>query len=623
MTTPTVVAVYGSAGFDATSVAVPDLLTNDWLLATVGSSYSDATMGVTNGGDGAWVPIGSKVGRSNSPDYENYNMHAWYKVVEEPGTHTVSTFSTGDHTGLIVYHLRNAVAVDGVPTSVAGAQNPGASTLQDVPGVTTSVADALLIGVWGGVQFSGALAYTAPAGMSERREVSSSSYVALMSATQVLTVAGATGSRTGTGSPAAAYGWAAKLFAIRGGTYVPPAPEPEPEVAPNPPATPVLVTEEMGVDWSFVIGPRTGGLLRELTGATGRKINFKLGASSEASCTLDGNDPASAEIVELATDMHVFRSEGRGKPKRRMYRGRIAKTNDSLDANGHTVDVPSIDYRELLKRRLIMSGTLDADRNFVQKDQSLIAWTLLESQQSRTGGDLGITRGLGQSSGKLRDRAFNFGDSVGDKLQELSEVIEGFDWDITPTSDSAMQFDIWSPQRGVDRGEVLLYGGNIGSVTRSVDSSEYANAVRLTGKQSDGSGGVEPPPHEGVATDIVTRPEGRWDKLYAEDITTTAGMADRRDWRLADAQIIQPSYTVTLQSGWWSGPDHIWLGDTVRLVIMSGRLRVDTSVRVQEISVDIGDDGTEDVSMTLGYPRKNFTTKLKSIDSRLAKLERR
>lgn len=620
MATPTRIATYGNAGNDATSVVVPDLVAGDWLIAQQGVSYSDATLSVSNGGDGEWVPIGGRVGRPNSPYFENYVIQSWYKVVQDPGSHTISTGSTGDHVGLIVHHVRDAVAVDGDPTGIAVKQGSG-GTSQEVPGVSPSTSDALLFGLWGGVQFAGTLSFTAPAGMTERSEVTDSPYVSLMSATQVLSASGATGSRTATSSPAADYGWSGLLFAVRGGTYVPPEPEPEPEVPPNQPVAPVLLTEDLGADWSFVIGPASGGLSRELTGAAGRKVSFKLAGSSEASCTLDGNDSAAAEIVELATDLHIFRSQGRGMPKRRMYRGRISKLNDQLDANGHTVDVPSVDYRELLKRRLIMSGTLDADRIFTQKDQSLIAWTLLNAQQQRTGGDLGISRGLGQVTGKLRDRTFNLGDSVGEKLNDLSQVIDGFDWDITPTSDSAMQFDIWSPQRGVDRAEVLLFGGNIHSVTRAVDSSDYANAVRLKGRAPDG--GTEPPPVERVAADITSRAEGRWDKLYDEDATTLAALNDRGDWRISDAQVIHPSYTVKLQAGWWRGADHIWLGDSVQLVIMSGRLNVNTSVRVQEITVDIGDGGAEDVSMTLGYPRKTFATKLKSIDSRLAKLEKR
>lgn len=370
--------------------------------------------------------------------------------------------------------------------------------------------------------------------------------------------------------------------------------------------------------WSFVIGPASGGLTRELSEASGRTVNFRLQSPSDASCSLDGSDPAASEIVELSTDLHVYRSNSPGQPRQHWYRGRIGKTSDSLDANGHTVEVPSADYRELLKRRLLMSGST---QTWTAQDQGSIAWNLLTQTQNKPGGDLGITNGLGQTTGQLRTRTYNLADPIGDKIQELSELINGFDWDITG-SETGLQLDRWYPQRGSDKGEILQYGGNIASLTRTVDSSTFANAVRLTGKQPDG-GGAEPAVQERTASDITTRVEGRWDVLYQEDITTTTALSERADWRIADSQVIQPSYSVKLEPDWWRGPDHIWLGDTVRLIIYSGRLTVDVTLRVLEIQVSISDDDDEDVTLTLGSARKDFKTKLNGIDARLARLERR
>ena len=45
------------------------------------------------------------------------------------------------------------------------------------------------------------------------------------------------------------------------------------------------------------------------------------------------------------------------------------------------------------------------------------------------------------------------------------------------------------------------------------------------------------------------------------------------------------------------------MGDVVPLIVQSGRLNVNTNVRVVGITYAIGDDGQEDVTLTVGRPR--------------------
>lgn len=397
-----------------------------------------------------------------------------------------------------------------------------------------------------------------------------------------------------------------------------------------------------GADWSFAIGP-PGSITRELNAASSRKVTFSLTEPHEASVVIDGFDLAAREIVELATDLYVFRRRDPEDARELLYRGRIGNTADAMRADGHEVTVPSTSYKGVLQRRLLMTGFASANSAYTvgdssgtgrgqrwnQIDQMQIAWELVDGIQQLSNGDLGIVNGVGQSSGKLRDRTFQMGDSIAEQLDSLSDVIDGFDWDITPTytnGASGLQLDRWYRARGTVRNEVLAFlqsGSNLLSVQRQVDSSDFANAIRSKGRAPESSGsvqGVEPAPVERYAT---PGPEGRWDKLFDEDSTTAAGLAERADWRVADASLIRPSYTVELKPGVWRGPDHFWLGDTVKLVVQSGRLNVQTDVRVQTIDIAIDDNGDEQVSVTLGYPKKDFKSKLSDIDRRLARLERR
>lgn len=396
-----------------------------------------------------------------------------------------------------------------------------------------------------------------------------------------------------------------------------PGPPPPDPVFPDPP-DPAGPADR--AEWSFVLGPASGGMSRELSRARSRKCSFKLEDPSEASCELDGRHPEASFLTELATDLHVLRAPRRGARKERLYRGRIGKSGDSFGPDAHTVAVPSLDYRAVLSRRNLMSGSRQV---WAQVDQAQIAMGLIEQAQRHPGGDYGIMIGRSPVTGVLRDRSYDLGDSIGDRIQELSEVIDGFDWDITSTSASGLALDIWYPQRGTQlEGIVLEFGGAVVSGTRSVDSGDYANHIRAKGTQPEG-GGTEPAIQERVAADIASRPEGRWDKTFGESITTTKALEERADWLLDHAQTVTPTYSLRLRSGWWRGPSHLWLGDTVGVRVRSGRLRVDTQLRVHQIDVDISDEGDEDVTVTVGGPKPDYRRRATSIEKRLMLLERR
>jgi hypothetical protein len=49
------------------------------------------------------------------------------------------------------------------------------------------------------------------------------------------------------------------------------------------------------------------------------------------------------------------------------------------------------------------------------------------------------------------------------------------------------------------------------------------------------------------------------------------------------------------------------MGDVVPLIVYSGRLHVDTMIRVLGIDYTVGDDGQEDVTLTVGRPDVTLT----------------
>lgn len=345
--------------------------------------------------------------------------------------------------------------------------------------------------------------------------------------------------------------------------------------------------------WTFAAGgtPPGGSPSVALANAMSKTVTVRLGPDQnhEASFVLDGTDSQAASFTELQNDLWCFRA---GWPLP-VFQGRIAPTTDTLDASGHKVQVTAMDYREVLaRRRLFSSDTL----TFTGTDQAAIALSLINATQGRAGGNLGIVAGTGQGSGPARTLTFQAGDFIAADIISIAQMDAGFDWDISSYGVQDLRLDIWSPFRGTSRGVVLEHGSSlVTSVTRTVDPSAFADALLVTGDPSGGLTAQQP-----EAADIATRPEGRWDQVVGTTQLTSGGLASRAAFELAAAEVVIPSYAITLAANAWGGPGHIWLGDEVTVRIKSGRLAVNDLLRVAELDIAIGDDGDERVTLQVG-----------------------
>jgi hypothetical protein len=174
--------------------------------------------------------------------------------------------------------------------------------------------------------------------------------------------------------------------------------------------------------------------------------------------------------------------------------------------------------------------------------------------------------------------------------------------------------DLWPNARGTARGVILQWGDQftLNGWTRDVDTSSYANALRMTGTDPA-------PPVETATIDIGTRPEGRFDGSYSTDEADPATLRARSVLQLQAASTLVPSWTIPLRPGAWDGPDHIWLGDMVTIVPASGRFKGTTeTLRVLELTAAIGQDAPQ-VTITAGQPRPDQRRELKRLIRELRK----
>lgn len=355
-------------------------------------------------------------------------------------------------------------------------------------------------------------------------------------------------------------------------------------------------------DWTLLVADTDGTIRGEWVRARSIKASWDLHGPATVTWESDGDDPGAMLAHEITSDLMLYRDD------QLMFRGRCGTTGDSGDADRHTVTWAAVDYRGMLDVRLTRGN------NYVQQDQTYIGWNLIAWAKFETGGNIPITDSS-TPTGRLRDRTYEWGKPIGEAITQLSEVIDGFDWEVGPD----LKYRTWYPQRGSLRTWPAVVGDTIQEWQRTVDTGQYATDIWAVGGEVNGA------PLRATASIVGPHgPGGRWDRLVTySDVTVQTTLDEHADAAVADASVIRPSYVLTPKLDAWT-PDDAWLGDTTRIVIQSGRLDVDTTGRIVAISIDIDDaGGVERPVLTYGRRPADLADRLLTMRDNLAALSRR
>ena len=379
-------------------------------------------------------------------------------------------------------------------------------------------------------------------------------------------------------------------------------------------------------------------IIAELADARSRQLTQAWNTPATLTFALDGHSQPAGLISELEHDVVAWRWDDLTGIEQPVFRGPVTHSEDQITEQSHVVTFTCHDYLAVLARRL-----LTATYTVTARDQDLIAGDLLalaSSVSTSSGTSLspqsflpvnlfsanpnGTLRGL---SGHTRDRTYYGSQNVGQAIDDLAKSVYGFDYDVAPSAvDDHDSLRIFYPQQGVTRTEgiALQYGSTVANLTRTVDSAAYANYVRVLGNNTS----ANPTPQffseawDSTATSLAT-PVGLWMAAAdAPDATVQSALDDKAAGDLGLDAILVPSYTLGLAPGayTWGNPK---MGEVVPLIVNSGRLNVNTSVRVLGIAYTIGDDGQEDVTLTVARPRPTLAGLFNKADRNIKALARR
>jgi hypothetical protein len=373
-------------------------------------------------------------------------------------------------------------------------------------------------------------------------------------------------------------------------------------------------------------------------------LEQKLNYPAQLTFTLDGHAQEAPLLVELATDVVAFRWDETQGQDVVMFRGLLDHSEDQLSESSATVTFVAHDYLAMGSRRFF-TGPLTG--GWLGMDQDDMVYNLVAFFSYLTAAD-GVTsfrpgsfvplfatnvKPDGTSrptkSGQLRDRTWPPQTNFLDAITNLGAVINGFDFDVSAQgpSFSLDYVRVFYPQQGITRTDIaLVYGVNVAALTRTVSSADYANYVREVGNKSSSDPNAPQMFAEAWNTDannVTVNPVGLWmlgDN--ASDVSVQQTLNERAQGRLNLDGLLSPSYTLTLRpSSYLLGSPN--MGDTVPLYVNEGRLNVNTNVRVVGIDYAIGDDGNEDVALTVGRAPRTLYTMLRASDRDIDALARR
>lgn len=404
--------------------------------------------------------------------------------------------------------------------------------------------------------------------------------------------------------------------------------------------------------WRLTLAQRdyTGGtpfsqrIVADLLDARSRRLEQSLNSSATLTFTLDGHSTSAKLLTELAHEVIAWRWDDQAGQDVAVFAGPICQTQDQLTEQSYTLNVTCHDYLALLSRRLLTS-TLTIN----QQDQDAIVGQLLTGNWTASSGaslfpaaNLRIVSanvdpsGAGRpQSGQIRDRVYQAQSTVLELLENLAAVVGGFDFDMQPVQSTlGPRLRLFYPYQGILRATPeLIYGSTVATVDRTVNSADYANYWRVLGQADMDAPQVYAEAWDTNAVQAQLGSVGLWASGDSEsdvtDVNTLiqkAGgsgfVASPSGGLLGQSSLLVPTYTLGLRPGAysWGSPN---MGDVVPFICQAGRLNVNTTIRVVGITYDIGDDGQEDVSLSVGRPDVTFGDIFRGRDRDIDALARR
>jgi hypothetical protein len=378
-------------------------------------------------------------------------------------------------------------------------------------------------------------------------------------------------------------------------------------------------------------------IIAGLPSARSRTLTQQWNMPAQLQWSMPGLTQEAALIKELETDVMAWRWDESSGADVCMFHGIVTASQDDLSEQAYTVTFTAMDYLAMLGRRYSSAAF-----SYNNVDQDSIAAALVAFLPGvpnlMPGGYLPI-RAVPRNpdytyraaaTGTLRVRNYTAGAQILTLLDELAKCQGGFDYDCTPSNPALGQAGpqpvvrIFFPYQGISRSDIsLVYGSSVSALTRQVNSADYANYWRVIGAPPSPGTQLSSETWNADANNVGVNPIGTWQDIdNAPAVSVQATLDQQAAGDLSLFGVLTPTYQLTLRPNFYTfgNPN---MGDVVPLIVKAGRLNVNSSIRVLGITYTIGDDGDENVALTVGRPESTLPGILTATNRDVAALSRR
>lgn len=355
----------------------------------------------------------------------------------------------------------------------------------------------------------------------------------------------------------------------------------------------------------------------ELQFAKNRKVKWVLNDWGDLSfeCDVIPDSLFELNLIDNSSEIRLY------KNNMCVWSGAVLAIDDNSSTLKKSLKITAKEIGYFLKDRY-------ATATYTNQEESSIAWDLINQTQNNTLGlynlnhtSFGITQGI-LENWQMRDRTY-LNDEIAKSLKQITEVIVGGDFEITPTlTKSSLKVFSHYQQKGVQKDVKFdVDDGSISDVKRTIDNRNIANYIIGIGN------GIT-----SLATDSNLMRIAKYkirQLIYTnKDISVQSTLDQAVQGILEQRQAPLVSYDFTINQNPQIGSFDV--GDYVRfrasLESMGGRFEVDAYQRVFEVALDIADDNSEKLALKVGefkpFKQNSIVDILKNQSNRVAVLEK-
>lgn len=337
------------------------------------------------------------------------------------------------------------------------------------------------------------------------------------------------------------------------------------------------------ITYQLILKDLAGHTLGEVDKFTNLKYNTVLNRPGAAQFSISVYDPKALLITTGATELYIYRDGIL------VWGGIIDTDTGELSRSSDVVTFTAKGFFEYMKK-----WRTDEDISFALQDVGNIIKSLVDTFQARQNGNYGIFIGA-HTTGIQHERNHLEFKSVYDEIVQLSEVINGFDFEVLPTK----EFKFYIPSKGSDKSSSVIfeYKRNFELLQWANDAGDMINRPIV---QGSGQGTIKARSFAGEDQNLQQIFKLREDVVSYYDVEDQELLDNKGVQTVLEKGRPKKEFKIRAIPGRDPLPGAVETGDYIRIKANEGRVQLADVVRVKQVQVAFT-RGIEDIDYQFLY----------------------